>query len=55
MTGGNFESDRDDFDSQDQSETLDETNTLGAGGDAGEARSFAEADENLTFEDMAMP
>lgn len=51
MTGGNFESDRDDFDSQDQSEALDESNTIGDG-DQGEVRSFADADARGTFEEM---
>lgn len=51
MTGGNFESDREDFDSQDQSEALDEANTVGDG-DQGEVRTFAEADDISTFEDM---
>ena len=51
MTGGNFESDRDDFDSQDQSETLDEANTVG-NGDQGEVRTFAAADARGTFEEM---
>jgi len=51
MSGGNFESDRDDFDSQDQSETLDESNTVGDG-DRGEVRSFADADERYAFEDL---
>ena len=51
MTGGTFESDRDDFDSQDQSEAFDEANTVG-NGDQGEVRTFAEADERTTFEEM---
>ena len=51
MTGGTFESDNDDFDSQDQSEALDEANTVGDG-DQGEVRSFADADERGTFEEM---
>jgi hypothetical protein len=38
MPGGNFESDRDDFDSQDQSEAFDEDNLQG--GDTGERRTF---------------
>jgi hypothetical protein len=50
MTGGDFESDRDDFDSQDQSEAFDEDNTLG-GGDRGEVRSYAQADE-ATLEEL---
>lgn len=50
MIGGNFESDREDFDSQDQSEALDEANTLGDGG-LGEGRSFADAEETA-FEDL---
>lgn len=45
-----FESD-DDFDPQDQAETFDETN-VGQGGDAGEVRSFAAADERTTFEEL---
>ncbi|WP_293678012.1 hypothetical protein [uncultured Phenylobacterium sp.] len=51
MTGGTFESDRDDFDSQDQSEAFDEDNTVG-GGDRGEVRSFADADERATLEEL---
>lgn len=48
MIGGTFESDHDDFDSQDQSETFDESNTVGDG-DQGEVRSFADADARATF------
>ena len=51
MTGGTFESDNDDFDSQDQSEAFDEANTIGDG-DQGEVRSFADSDERATFEEM---
>ena len=51
MIGGTFESDHDDFDSQDQSEALDEANTVGDG-DQGEVRTFADADERGTFEDL---
>lgn len=51
MIGGTFESDRDDFDSQDQSEALDEANTVGDG-DQGEVRTFADADARGTFEEM---
>ena len=50
MPGGTFESDNDDFDSQDQSETLDESNLIGDG-DQGEVRTFADADARGTFED----
>ena len=51
MPGATFESDNDDFDSQDQSETLDESNLVGDG-DQGEVRSFADADSRATFEDL---
>lgn len=51
MPGGNFESDNDDFDSQDQSETLDESNTIGDG-DRGEVRTFADGDDRNTFEEL---
>ena len=51
MTGGTFESDRDDFDSQDQSEAFDEANTVGDG-DRGEVRTFSDADQRTTFEEM---
>jgi len=51
MPGGTFESDNDDFDSQDQSETFDEANLVG-NGDQGEVRTFADADERATFEDL---
>ena len=51
MTGGNFESDRDDYDSQDQSEALDEANTVGDG-DLGERRSFADAYRRSAFEEL---
>ena len=50
MPGPRFDSDAD-FDPQDQAETFDET-MHGQGGDAGEARSFGEADENAAFEDL---
>jgi len=51
MPGLTPESDNDDFDSQDQSEAFDETNTIG-GGDVGEVRSFADADERHVAEDL---
>ena len=51
MAGGTFESDNDDFDSQDQSEAFDEANTIGDG-DQGEVRTFADADARGTFEEM---
>ena len=51
MIGGTFKSDHDDFDSQDQSETFDESNTVGDA-DKGEVRSFADADARATFEQL---
>ena len=51
MPGTNFENDTDGYDPQDQSETFDETNFTD-GGDTGEARSYAEAAEGRTFEDL---
>jgi hypothetical protein len=50
MPGTSFDADPD-FDPQDQAETFDETNTTD-GGDAGEVRSYAEADERRTFEEL---
>jgi len=52
MPGANFENDTDGYDPQDQSEVFDETNFTD-GGDAGEARSYAEAAERRTFEDLS--
>lgn len=43
MTGGGFEFDNADFDSQDQAEVFDETNSTD-GGDMGEVRSYADSD-----------
>lgn len=51
MPGTNFENDSDGYDPQDQAEAFDETNSTD-GGDAGEVRSFAEADEMRVFEDL---
>jgi hypothetical protein len=51
MPGTNFENDAEGYDPQDQSEAFDETNFTD-GGDAGEVRSFAEADERRAFEDL---
>ena len=51
MPGVTFESDNENFDSQDQSETLDEANLIGDG-DQGEVRTFADADDRTTFEDL---
>jgi hypothetical protein len=51
MPGTNFENDADGYDPQDQSEVFDETNSTD-GGDAGEVRSFAEANERRAFEDL---
>ena len=51
MPGTNFENDTDGYDPQDQSEAFDETNFTD-GGDAGEVRSYAEAAEGRTFEDL---
>jgi hypothetical protein len=48
MPGQSFEPD---FDDQDQSEIFDETNA-GEGGDAGEVRSYADASERRTFEEL---
>ncbi|MCR5875951.1 hypothetical protein LRS10_18420 [Phenylobacterium sp. J426] len=48
MAGQSFEPD---FDDQDQSEIFDETNA-GEGGDAGEVRSYADASERRTFEEL---
>ena len=50
MPGTSFDSDAD-FDPQDQAEAFDETNTTD-GGDTGEVRSYAEADERRTFEEL---
>ena len=51
MPGTNFENDSDGYDPQDQSEAFDETNFTD-GGDAGEVRSFTEANERRAFEDL---
>lgn len=51
MPGAHFENDADGYDPQDQSEVFDETNSTD-GGDAGEVRSFAEANERRAFEDL---
>ena len=51
MPGTDFENDSDGYDPQDQAEAFDETNSTD-GGDAGEVRSFAEADEMRVFEDL---
>ena len=51
MPGTDFENDTDGYDPQDQSEAFDETNFTD-GGDAGEVRTFAEANERRTFEDL---
>ena len=51
MPGSNFKNDAEGFDPQDQSETFDETNSTD-GGDAGEVRSFAEANDRRAFEDL---
>jgi hypothetical protein len=51
MPGITFESDNDDFDSQDQSEAFDESNLIGDG-DSGEVRSFGEADIRSVFEEL---
>jgi hypothetical protein len=51
MPGTNFENDADGYDPQDQSEAFDETNFTD-GGDAGEVRSFTEANERRAFEDL---
>lgn len=51
MPGAHFENDTDGYDPQDQAEVFDETN-LTDGGDAGEARSFAEAADRRAFEDL---
>jgi hypothetical protein len=50
MPGTSFDADAD-FDPQDQAEVFDETN-LTDGGDTGEVRSYAEADERRTFEEL---
>lgn len=51
MPGTDFENDADGYDPQDQSEAFDETNFTD-GGDVGEGRSYAEAAERRTFEDL---
>lgn len=51
MPGTKFENDAEGYDPQDQSETFDETNSTD-GGDAGEVRSFAEANERRAFEEL---
>ena len=51
MPGTDFENDSDGYDPQDQAEAFDETNSTD-GGDVGEVRSFAEADEMRVFEDL---
>ena len=50
MPGTSFDADPD-FDPQDQAEVFDETN-LTDGGDTGEVRSYAQADERRTFEEL---
>lgn len=50
MPGTSFDADAD-FDPQDQAEVFDETN-MTDGGDVGEVRSYAEADERRTFEEV---
>jgi hypothetical protein len=49
MPGTRFDADPD-FDPQDQAEVFDETNATD-GGDTGEVRSYAEADQRRTFEE----
>ena len=48
MPGTNFESDADDFDSQDQAETFDESMTVGAEGDDG----LTLGEDRRTFEEL---
>lgn len=51
MPGTNFENDAEGYDPQDQSEAFDETNSTD-GGDAGEVRSFTQANERRAFEEL---
>ena len=51
MPGTNFENDADGYDPQDQSEAFDETHSTDSG-DAGEVRSFEEANERRAFEEL---